>query len=324
LRRGLGVCLRMTSTAIRTFMTGLVDYAGLFPPAALSMRDAVAEYARHRQEAESWGIARFVVPLTRLDEFAESARNHLRRTPVPAGEAAPEPWALSVLLDGAFDQGLMKIRQFNAMHELGDGHNHKHAHSALIDTLEVKIQTPDIIDMALEKLPEDLFTFFEVPMDGDFRGFATALAGTGFGAKLRTGGVVAEAFPPVERVADFLMTFAAAEVPVKCTAGLHHPVRGEYALTYKPDSPKGVMHGFLNVFMAAAMAHCLEADRQTIVNILKETHGDAFKFDGQGASWRSLKLTTEQVSQARENFAICFGSCSFKEPIADLRKLGAL
>ena len=34
--------------------------------------------------------------------------------------------------------------------------------------------------------------------------------------------------------------------------GLHHPVRGEYPLTYAPDAPRGVMHGFLNVFLAAA------------------------------------------------------------------------
>lgn len=309
-------------TALSTFLHGLVDYAGLFPPAQLPMEQAVAEFARLRRSPHAGGLARFVVPLSRLDEWSEAARPYLLSGSVPGNEAAPEAWGLSVLLDGPLDEGLARIERFNSEHEAGDGHTHKHAHFAVIDTIEVKIQTPAIIDVAQEKLPEDLFPFFEVPVDADFRAFATALAGTGFGAKLRTGGVTPDLFPSSERVADFLMTFNAAEVPIKCTAGLHHPVRSEQRLTYKPDSPTHVMHGFLNVFFAAAFVRAINADRETVLKVLNETSPNAFRFEAQGIAWRDMRLTTTQLEEVREDFAICFGSCSFDEPIDDMRKLG--
>jgi hypothetical protein len=314
----------MSSATMRTFLTGLVDYAGLFPPAGLSMAEAVAEFARQRQTGDRYALARFVLPISRLAEFSEAAGKHLAHGHVAADKAAPDAWGLSVLLDVPLDQGLAAIDRFNDDHAAGDGHTHKHAHSAVIDTIEIKVQTPEIIEKAIDRLPEDLFPFFEVPTDGDFRSFATALAGTGYGAKLRTGGVTPELIPPVELVAEFVSVMAQAEVPIKCTAGLHHPIRGEYALTYKPDSPRAVMHGFVNVFMAAAMAKALEADARTLASILRETDLSAFAFDDGSAGWRSLKLTDEQLREAREVFAICFGSCSFAEPMADLRKVGRL
>lgn len=314
----------MANAPIRTFLTGLVDYAGLFPPAQLPMDKAVAEYARHRASPHAYGMARFIVPLSRLNEWSQAAQKHLSNGHVPGHLAAPAAWGLSVLLDGPLDEGLRQIERFNESHAAGDGHSHKHAHSAVIDTIEVKIQTPEIIDVAAEKLPEDLFPFFEVPHDADFRAFATALAGTGFGAKLRTGGVTPELFPSCERVADFIMTFCQAEVPIKCTAGLHHPFRSVQKLTYAADSASHMMHGFVNVFFAAAACRAVEANKQTLLQILNETDPGAFKFDAIGISWRSLKLTTQQIEEAREGFAICFGSCSFDDPINDLSKHGLL
>jgi hypothetical protein len=310
--------------ALHTFLRGLIDYAGLFPPTCLPMDKALAQYAAHRHSPHAYAMARFIVPLTRLDEWAVAAEKHLANGVVPATVPAPEAWGLSVLLDGPLDEGLRQIERFNEDHAAGDGHTHKHAHSAVIDTMEVKIQTPEIIDVAAEKLPEDLFPFFEIPIDGDFRTFATALAGTGFGAKLRTGGVTPELFPSADRIADFLITFSAADVPIKCTAGLHHAIRGVHKLTYKPDSATHTMHGFVNVFLAAAFVRALDADKATVLGVLNETQADAFKFGSDGAAWRSLRITNQQLEEAREDFAICFGSCSFEEPIAELKQLGWL
>ena len=86
------------------------------------------------------------------------------------------------------------------------------------------------------------------------RGLIAAMAGTGAHAKIRTGGVTPEAFPQATSVARFIHACAMADVGFKATAGLHHPVRGEFNLTYEPACPRGVMYGFLNVFMAAALA----------------------------------------------------------------------
>src|SRR5262245_39438675 len=73
-------------------------------------------------------------------------------------------------------------------------------------------------------------------------------------AKLRSGGVKHEAIPSVEEVAAFIRACADRRLAFKATAGLHHPVRSMQPLTYAPDAPRAVMHGFLNVFLASAFA----------------------------------------------------------------------
>ena len=80
-----------------------------------------------------------------------------------------------------------------------------------------------------------------------------AIARRGGRAKMRTGGVTAEAFPTAAQVLRFLRACTEARVPFKATAGLHHPLRAEYRLTYAPDSPRGTMFGFLNVFLTAVL-----------------------------------------------------------------------
>ena len=38
------------SPSLRALLTGIVDYAGLFPPAQLSLDEAIRNYARYRTE----------------------------------------------------------------------------------------------------------------------------------------------------------------------------------------------------------------------------------------------------------------------------------
>ena len=60
------------ATPLRSLLTGLVDYAGLFPPAELAMAQAVEKYASYRKGAHTWMLGRFVLPVPRLEEFAKS------------------------------------------------------------------------------------------------------------------------------------------------------------------------------------------------------------------------------------------------------------
>jgi len=309
--------------ALTTLMKGLVDYAGLFPPATLPMERAVADFAQARRSPHSWALARFIVPMKRLGEFASIAAPHLQSKESAAASKAPSAgWLVSVLIDGNLESELEAIAAFNQQHEVAGASSHKHVHIAEIDTLEIKVKIPEVIDEAVEVLPEELFPFFELPIDSDFRGFAAALAGTGFGAKLRTGGTTAELIPPPELVADFLLAMHACEVPFKATAGLHHPVRGSSALTYEPGSPTSIMHGFANVFLAACFVRHAGFDRKRTCGILAETNPGAFVFADAGVTFGTHTVTTEQIRDTRENFAICFGSCSFAEPVADCQKLG--
>jgi hypothetical protein len=123
-------------------------------------------------------------------------------------------------------------------------------------------------------------------------------------------------------VSAFIAGCVAASVPFKATAGLHHAVRAEYALTYESNSPRAVLNGFLNVFVAAVLAHAHRLVAGDLLPIIEETSPGAFTTGGARLGWRGLSATVNQVTAAR-TLALAFGSCSFEEPIADLRALNA-
>jgi len=137
-------------------------------------------------------------------------------------------------------------------------------------------------------------TYCEVPLDRVEDGYA----------KIRT------ATPSAESLAEFLCAAAARRLPFKATAGLHHPIRTS-------------MHGFLNVFVGATFAW-LGMDRTMLTSLLNETDPTAFDFQNDGLRWRDWRASAAEVAQARREFAHSFGSCSFEEPIDDLRALGLL
>lgn len=139
-------------------------------------------------------------------------------------------------------------------------------------------------------------------------------------AKIRTGGVTPDAIPTAETVAEHIEACADCELPFKATAGLHHAIRASHALTYRPDAPVETMHGFVNLLLAAAFAW--HGDRD-LLPVLSETDAAAFSFD-ERAHWRDRSLSREEVEAARRDFIHSFGSCSFEEPVADLRELGWL
>jgi hypothetical protein len=93
-----------------------------------------------------------------------------------------------------------------------------------------------------------------------------------------------------------------------------------HRLTYDTGAPSAVMHGFLNVFLAAAFAW---HGRRPIEPILGETDAGAFRFD-ERAHWRDWSLDAAEIRAVRLQFAHSFGSCSFDEPIAGLVELGLL
>jgi hypothetical protein len=303
----VALALVVTPESARALLAGLVDYAGLFPPAALSMDAAVAEYARWRRSPEAFMLGRFVVPAARLVELGRAADAHF---PEPGGG---EPWRLSALVSGDTHGDAARVASFNDAN----------AGRAVVDAVELKAASAAQADEALEAFPTRLTAFVEVPPDENLEGLLAALKRRGARAKIRTGGVVPEAIPDPGDVARFIAACAAAAVPWKATAGLHHAVRAEQALSYEPGSPRAVMHGFLNVFAAAAFARA-RATLADLEAVLREPQASAFRFDDEGLAWRDLRATTGEVAAMRRDFAGSFGSCSFAEPVADLRALGLL
>src|SRR5579863_5181485 len=60
-------------TAIETLLSGLFDYAGLYPPASLSMRSAANNYLEYRNGKRASALGRFIVNLDRADELRSIA-----------------------------------------------------------------------------------------------------------------------------------------------------------------------------------------------------------------------------------------------------------
>ncbi len=297
------------AAGLAALLARVVDYAGLFPPAGLPMADAVAGYARYRAGRDAWMLGRFVVPAVRLAEF-EAAAGAL----LPGAGGAP--WQLSALVGPGVAADARVVAEFNA----------RCAGRAVVDAVELRASSAaEVRDAAAALaagLPSGVDAYVEVPLDPDPAPLLAAVAAAGLRAKARTGGLTAAAFPSSASLARFLAVCAAARLPLKATAGLHHPVRAEYRLTYEDGAPRGTMYGFVNVFVAAALARA-GASSGTVLGVLEERDPGAFAFDDAGAGWRDARLDLADLRAGREH-AAAFGSCSFEEPAADLRALGWL
>ena len=134
------------------------------------------------------------------------------------------------------------------------------------------------------------------------------LAEHGARAKIRMGGVTTESVPAVDVVARFLLACVRERVAWKATAGLHHAVRGVRELT--PGGPRAPMHGFVNLFLAGALAF-YGAEERAVVKTLEEQDAGAFRLDDDVLRWHDNTMIADQLEKARNEFAICFGSCSF-------------
>jgi len=304
----------VTTRGAEALLAGLVDYAGLFPPAALGMAAAAAEYARQREGDAAWMLGRFVVPAARLDELERAAEGLWPPQPGPdAGQSVPgapppSPWTLSVLVGPALEAHAEAVLDFAA----------RHTARVRVDAVELTGRSVAEIEASLAVVPVGPVAYVEVPQDGDLDPLLAALRARRARAKVRTGGVTPEAIPGTGALARFLEACARAGVAFKATAGLHHPFRGERALTDEERAPRAVMHGFVNVFAAAALAHAGET-APTLEAVLGEDDSAAFRFDDSGLAWRDRRLDAASLAATRRDFAVSFGSCSFREPVEDLR-----
>jgi hypothetical protein len=189
-----------------------------------------------------------------------------------------------------------------------------------IDVLEGRVTAPDDV-AALAALPVDAFgVFCELPWGVDAAPILVALRRAGFNAKLRTGGLTPESIPEPQSLIRIMRACVDAGVPFKATAGLHHPIRGSYRLTYAEAAPTGAMYGYLNVFLAAAGLTQGMTDEDAAA-LLTEEDAAAFAPLPGGIRWRDRTIDVAGRRATRDRVAMSFGSCSFREPVDELRGL---
>lgn len=288
------------TNSLQTLLTEIIDYAGLFPPSQVGMTSAVQNYANYLKSENAWMLGRFIVPVSRLDEFLTEAESLFD----------DKTWRLSVIADGSLPETLDKIAAFNDANSV----------KSVIDMLEVKVNSADEIHQASKIIPRNLITYFEFPMQEIMTDLMIALAMTKNRAKIRTGGITKDAFPNSADIIKFMRVCIAANVPFKATAGLHHPLRCVKPLTYDENAENGLMHGFLNLFLAACFLR-QDLNNSFVFNLMNETDGKSFEFADEGVLWKEHAIATNTIAAARTKNAISFGSCSFLEPIEDLISL---
>lgn len=297
----------LPAESLRTLLAGAVDYAGMFPPARLPQEEAVAEYARFRSSPCSWMLGRFVAPAARLRELQRA---------VAGIRASCEEWRVALTGDDA-------VQMVEAAAEIGAAQSNGGGPHIAVEALELRARDPSEIREMADKVPAELDCYFEIPLGERVADCAEVALKIGRFLKARTGGLTPENIPPAAALASFIATCAADNVRFKLTAGLHHPMRGFYPLHHNPGSPRVLLHGFLNVFFAAAFGQTGVAPAK-LIEILEDRSPEAFRFNATVAAWRGVSISNQDLSMARRRVIASFGSCSFTEPVDGLRTLGWL
>jgi hypothetical protein len=328
------------SSSLRTLLSGAVDYAGLFPPAQLPLDQAIRNYARYRREADAWMLGRFVISATRLAELAPY-QDELFRDGLP--------FAFSVLGRGGptvvhFLDGLKA--DLDAIAKFRQGHGDHVAVEALEAKLPEELVRAQSAGEAAARVAAAaalvearkgavLTPFYEATLGPEWRASVAAVvagiardrqssdaAGRSFclpaGFKLRCGGQTLSAFPSAEQVAYTIRACVNAEVPLKFTGGLHHPLP-------RPDSATPArMHGFVNVFVAGVLAQARRLGEEELRALLEDDVPGHFHFNDDGLRWKHHHASIAEIHAARQEVVLSFGSCSFDKPRDDLRALGWL
>lgn len=319
-------------------MNQIIDYAGLFPPAQLSMDNAIQNFLEYKRGADGWMLSRFICPARRLHEL-EKYRDGFR--------AMEEPLQISFLGIGGkngdeFLAGLEDdLKSVNEFVERNIGIVSVEAYEVRLPEDLIEECNPVRISEFLNKVaeimesknPGEMVSFYEGAFWGEWSKTIEALVeGISYhniyvqskqfgkyhpaGYKLRCGGAEPSMYPSPQQVAHVILTCKRHEIALKATAGLHHPIR------HFNQSEKVTMHGFLNVFGAGIIAQYHDLNIDQIAAIVEDENPEHFIFTDSELKWNDLSVIIDNVDEARRRTMISFGSCSFDEPREDLTKLG--
>ena len=304
-----------SADSLQALLTQSIDYAGLFPPAELALEPALKNHAEYVRSNDVWMLNSFVLPVAKFREAASYFPMFDRQHPLRISALAGKTGSRSDF-ERNVSETVAAIREVQSRQNDG----------VSVVQLEIALPTDCDLDLlgGLHSATNEfgLRIFCETPpADAEKTIALLAQENTSksapLGYKLRTGGVTADAFPGGEEIARALVAAGRDHVPIKFTAGLHHPIR------QFRDEVKTRMHGFLNVIGAGILAVEHGWDTATAAAMLNDEESSSFVFDGSTFAWREWKITTEAIRE-RRRFVTSFGSCSFDEPRDDLRALGLL
>jgi hypothetical protein len=325
--------------SLQAFLRGLIDYAGLFPPAKLSLHEAIHNYAYYKKNADSWMLSRFIIPASRFEELSaygdelSASDSHFDFSVTGGATQTVEDFHAEI------DTLCQNCIQFCSKHgslfhtpaaeiklpaEAVSSQDRKQLQQLMdhaAEQLNSSLQTPKIIfyenllsehwkqeiDATIQAISEHKQKIDQGASDYQFAGY-----------KLRCGGVKAHLFPSIEQVASVINKARDYEIPMKVTAGLHHPVR------HFAESVQTKMHGFFNVFGGALLSHANDLSENQLQLILREEDPQQFIFTDETFRWKDYAISTNEINHLRKTMLVSYGSCNFDEPREDLRQLNLL
>lgn len=285
-----------TTPAPQAIMDGGIDYAGLFPPAALALAAAVDEYIAARGGPDARLLGRFVVPATQLGALGDELAGR---------DPGPGVMPLSVIVRDRSEDDRRAVEAFSAG---------PLSAQAPIESIEARPADLSGLAWLAHAFPPGRDVYAEVDLSTDVPQWLDAIAAHGLRAKVRTGGLTADAFPAPQALLAFLDGTIARGLRFKATAGLHHAVRGSYPLTYAPDAEQAPMYGYLNVLLATAALRDGQP-RDAALALLLQPEGVTLTADG--VSCAGVPLSPAALAATRRDHFTSFGSCSFREPATE-------
>ena len=310
----------MPAASLRALLAQSIDYAGMFPPCSLALEPALRNQAEYVRDPDAWMLGAFVLSIEQFDAAKRLLSQFDPLHPLRVAALGPKTANADAFLE-ALENAEAAIRSLSR-------HN---VDLVSISHLEMFLpgdnRSPSRTDVTLLKEARSILgnlpVFREAPAVRAEQIIALLAEQNAnadlatFGFKLRTGGVTVDAFPTSTQIARVLVTPTTQQVPIKFTAGLHHPLR-----QYR-EEVQTRMYGFLNVLGAAVLAAEHRWDAQQTSVMLEDEKADSFSFTDDFFAWREWKLDIKRL-QYRRRFVVSFGSCSFDEPREDLRALNLL
>jgi len=304
----------MVPASLCALLEQSIDYAGMFPPCALELEPALTNQARYVRLDDTWMLNAFVLPVAQFNAAKQFLSQFEPANPLRISALGPRTENAATFREAVAETDAA-IRSLSA-------HN-----VDLVSISQLEMFLPGDVDSSLlqeaRSIVGNLPAFWEAPAERAERTIALLAEHNSntdhptFGYKMRTGGVTADAFPTSAQIAPALVAPATHQVPIKFTAGLHHPLR-----QYR-EEVQAKMHGFLNVLGAAVLAAEHRWDAAQATAMLEDEAASSFKFDDEFFTWRDWKINVQRLRD-RRRFVTTFGSCSFDEPREDLRALKLL
>jgi hypothetical protein len=304
----------MPASPLQALLAQSIDYAGMFPPCSLALEPALRNQAQYIRSDDAWMLNTFVLPVIQFDSAKQLLPQFDPQHPLRISALGPKTENAAAFLD-TLAEIEADIRSL-AAHNID-----------LVSVNQLEMWLPQGADLSVldeaRSIIGDLPAFWEAPAERaqkTITWLAELNSGTDeptFGFKLRTGGVTPDAFPTSAQIARALVVPSTHQVPIKFTAGLHHPLR-----QYR-EEVQTKMHGFINVLGAAILAAEHKWNEKQAAAMLEDENPKSFSFDDEFFAWREWKIDLKRLNNRRK-FVTSFGSCSFDEPREDLRALNFL